>query len=103
GRASEEAGVWRLPQGADYYAAAVQASTTTTLSPEEVHQLGLAQVAELSGRIATILDARAMPAGTVGARLTALNRDPEQLYANDEAGRAALLADLNRQLARISA
>jgi uncharacterized protein (DUF885 family) len=103
GRATDTAGVWRLPQGADYYAAAVQAATTTTLSPEEVHQLGLAQVAEISGRIGAILDARNVPAGTVGARLTALGNDPEQLYPNNDEGRAALLADLNRQLDRIKA
>jgi len=102
-RATDEAGVWKLPQGADYYAAAVRASTTTNLSPEEVHQLGLAQVAEISGRIGTILDAQHVPAGEVGARLTALGNDPAQLYANTDAGRAELLADLNRQLARISA
>ncbi|HEV2818208.1 MAG TPA: DUF885 family protein [Allosphingosinicella sp.] len=103
GRATGEAGVWRLPQGGDYYAAAVQAATTTTMSPEEVHQLGLAQVAEISGRIGTILDAQHVPAGEVGARLTALGNDPAQLYPNTDAGRAELLADLNRQLARISA
>jgi uncharacterized protein (DUF885 family) len=103
GRATDEAGVWRLPNGADYYAAAVQSATTTTLSPEEVHQLGLAQVAEISGRIGTILDAQHVPAGEVGARLTALGNDPAQLYPNTDAGRAELLADLNRQLARIRA
>ena len=102
GRATEEAGVWRLPRGGDYYAAAVQSATTTTMTPEEVHQLGLAQVAEIGGRIGAILDSRGVPAGDVGARLTALGNDPAQLYANTDAGRAELLADLNRQLARIT-
>ena len=103
GRATGEAGVWRLPHGADYYAASVRAATTTTLSPEEVHELGLTQVAEISGRIGAILDAQHVPAGEVGARLTALGNDPAQLYANTDAGRAELIADLNRQLARITA
>ena len=101
GRATDAAGVGRLPHGADYYAAAVRSATTTNLSPEEVHQLGLTQVAEISGRINTILDQRHMPAGDTGARLTALGNDPAQLYANTDAGRAELLADLNRQLDHI--
>lgn len=101
GRATTDAGVWRLPEGANYYAAAVRSATTTRMTPDEVHDLGVAQVAEISGRIARILDAQGMPAGEVGARLTALNNDPAQLYPNTDEGRTALLADLNRQLAEI--
>lgn len=100
-RASEEAGVWRLPQGADYYAAAVRSATTTNMTPDQVHEMGLAQVAEISGRIGRILDAQGMAPGEVGARLTALNADPAQLYPNTDEGRTALLADLNRQLEHI--
>ena len=103
GRATDEAGVWRLPQGAEYYAAAVRAATTTTMTPEEVHQLGLAQVAEISSRIGELLDAQGMAGGDVGARLTALNADPAQLYPNTDEGRAALLADLNRQIEQVDA
>ena len=103
GRATDDAGVWRLPQGAEYYAAAVRDATTTTLSPEEVHQLGLAQVAEISSRIGALLDAQGMAGGDVGARLTALSADPAQLYPNTDEGRAALLADLNRQIEQVDA
>ncbi|MGE0178740.1 MAG: DUF885 family protein [Sphingomonas sp.] len=103
GRATDRAGVWGLPDGADYYAAAVRNATTTTMTPQEVHDLGLAQVAEISGRIRQLLDAQGMTGGDVGARLTALNRDPAQLYANTDAGRAELLADLNRQIRDVDA
>lgn len=98
GRATEEAGVWRLPNGGDYYAAAVRSATTTNMTPAEVHQLGLTQVAEISARIGELLDAQGMTGGEVGARLTALNADPAQLYPNTDAGREQLLADLNRQI-----
>ena len=43
-RAVHDAGVWRLPDGDAYYAAALASATTTRLSPAEVHQLGLDQV-----------------------------------------------------------
>ncbi len=88
-------GAWRLPQGDAIYAAALEQATTTKFSPEEVHKLGLSQVAELSGRLDAILKAAGYTKGTVGERLAALNVDPSQLYANDDAGRAALIASLN--------
>lgn len=103
GRATSDAGVWRLPQGADYYAAAVRSATTTTMTPAEVHQLGLDQVAEISARIGELLDAQGMAGGEVGARLTALNNDPAQLYPNTDAGRTQLLADLNEQITEVDA
>ena len=42
-----EPGIWSLPNGDARYAAAAKVSTTTTMTPEEIHQLGLKQVAEL--------------------------------------------------------
>ncbi|OHT20273.1 DUF885 domain-containing protein [Edaphosphingomonas haloaromaticamans] len=101
--ASSDAGVWRLPEGAAFYADALANSTTTTLSPEEIHQIGLEQVAELTARIDTILKAEGMMQGTVGERLTALNADPKQLYPNTDEGRAALLASLNADIHKMTA
>lgn len=46
-----EPGVWSLPDGPERYAFRVKESTTTTLSPEEIHQIGLAQVKEIEGRM----------------------------------------------------
>ena len=97
-KATHEAGVWRLPDGDAYYAAGVKSSTTTEYTPDEVHRLGLAQVAEISGRLDTMLKAQGLTQGSVGARLTALGERPDQLYANDDAGRAALLVKLNEQI-----
>jgi uncharacterized protein (DUF885 family) len=97
-KASHDAGVWRLPDGDAYYAAAVSAATTTELDGNAIHQLGLAQVAEIGARIDKILIAQGMTKGTVGARLIALNERPDQLFANTDEGRNALLAQLNRQI-----
>ncbi|TCP35139.1 DUF885 family protein [Sphingomonas sp. BK235] len=98
-RAVHDAGCWRLPDGEAYYAAAAEAATTVPLSGDEIHRLGLAQVAEIGARIDTILAAQGMSRGTVGERLVALNRRPDQLYPSDDAGREALLAQLTRQIA----
>ncbi|WP_114952488.1 DUF885 domain-containing protein [Sphingosinicella terrae] len=103
GRATSDAGVWRLPQGEAYYAASVHAATTTDMSPEEVHQLGLAQVAEISGRLAQILSSQGINGADLTAQLATLNSDPRQLYPNTDAGREQLLADLNRQIEQVDA
>ena len=88
-------GAGRLPHGDAIYAAALEQATTTKFTPDEVHKLGLAQVADLTAKLDTILRAKGMTNGTVGARLSALNVQPEQLYANTDQGRAALIASLN--------
>jgi uncharacterized protein (DUF885 family) len=46
-----EPGVWSLPDGAERYAFRVKESTTTNLTPEEIHQIGLAQVKEIESRM----------------------------------------------------
>jgi uncharacterized protein (DUF885 family) len=88
-------GAWRLPQGEAIYAAALAEATTTDFTPEQVHQMGLDQVAEISGRLDSILKQAGYTKGSVGERLAALNVAPSQLFPNTDAGRAQLLADLN--------
>jgi uncharacterized protein (DUF885 family) len=100
-RAVHDAGVWRLPDGDAYYAAALASATTTRLSPAEVHQLGLDQVAEISGRLDALLKAQGMSKGTPAERLAALNDDPAQLYPDTDDGRQALIDQLNRQIDRM--
>jgi uncharacterized protein (DUF885 family) len=49
-----EPGMWSLPDGEARYAAAVKNSTTTDLTPEQIHQIGLAQVAEIEKQMMEI-------------------------------------------------
>jgi uncharacterized protein (DUF885 family) len=88
-------GAWRLTNGDAIYAEALRQATTTNFSPTEVHQMGLQQVAEISSQIDGILKSQGNTQGSVGERLDALNKDPKQLYAATDAGRAELLAGLN--------
>jgi uncharacterized protein (DUF885 family) len=88
-------GAWRLPNGEAIYAAALQQATTTTLSPEEVHRIGLEQVADITAKLDTILRGAGMTKGAVGERLAALNVRPEQLHPATDAGRKALIDSLN--------
>ncbi|NML09631.1 DUF885 family protein [Sphingobium sp. AR-3-1] len=102
-KASHDAGCWRLPDGEAFYAAAAEAATTTKLTGDEIHQLGLDQVAEISARIDMILKGEGMSQGSVGDRLVALNQRPDQLFPNTDPGREALLAQLNTQIKAMQA
>jgi len=88
-------GIWRVPHGDEIYAVALEQATTTRFTPDEVHRLGLQQVAEISGQLDRILRRQGMTRGGVGERLAALNVTPAQLYPNTDEGRAALIASLN--------
>lgn len=94
-KARTTAGVWDVPQGDAIYAAALAQSTTTNFTPDEVHKIGLQEVAEISAQLDTILKAQGLTKGSVGERLTALNQRPDQLYPDTPAGRAELLKSLN--------
>jgi uncharacterized protein (DUF885 family) len=90
--ATQAAGVGRLPQGADYYVAALRQWTTTDYTPEQVHQLGLAEVARISAEMDAELNAQGLTTGSVGERMTALSKDPRFLLPNSDEGRRQVLA-----------
>jgi uncharacterized protein (DUF885 family) len=100
-RADGRAGVWKLPDGDSYYAWALRAATTSSLTPAEVHKMGLDQLAELQARMEPLLRAQGLTRGTVGERMTALGNDPRHLFPNTEAGRAQILDYLNGRVADI--
>lgn len=101
--APSDAGVWRLPNGEAYYRYAVRAATTTDMAGDDIHRLGRELVAELTAKADAILRARGLSQGSVARRIAALRRDPDQLYPNDDTGRLALIADLERMSARLAA
>jgi len=89
--AVHEASVSRLPQGAAFYQVALRSSTTTDMSAEEVHQLGLEQVKALTADMEPLLRTQGKTRGTVGERAQELAKDPQSLFPNTEAGRQQIL------------
>jgi uncharacterized protein (DUF885 family) len=89
--APHAAGVGRLPEGEALYAAALRQATTTDLSPEAVHQLGLDQARELSERMDGLLRAEGRKSGTLAERMQALAEDPRYRYPDTDAGRRQIL------------
>ncbi|MGI9088679.1 MAG: DUF885 domain-containing protein [Chthoniobacterales bacterium] len=89
-------GVWKLPDGDAYYAHMLRLNTTTTMSPVEVHSLGVSEVARIEAEMRVILDANGFAGQPIGASLVALGKDPRFLLPNDDSGRAAALAEYTR-------
>jgi uncharacterized protein (DUF885 family) len=102
-RATGDAGVWKLPRGDEYYAWALRAGTTTDMTPDEVHQMGLDELAALHGRMDPILQTLGYTQGSVGARMTALAQDPRYKFADGDAGRAQIMAFIQDKLTDIRA
>ncbi len=86
-------GVWRLPDGVAFYADQVRQHTTTEMSPEQVHQLGLSEVERIGQEMNTILINEGLLEGTIGERVQQLAKRPDQLYPDSDAGREQILND----------
>src|SRR6195256_955928 len=89
-------GVWKLPDGDAFYAYALHDNTTTSMKPNDVHDLGLREVARIEGEMRTLLDANGFGGQPIGAAMDKLGKDPRFLYTNDDKGRADALAEFKR-------
>lgn len=102
-RATSDAGVWKLPDGEAYYAWNLRASTTTEMTPEEIHQRGQEELAALQSEMDAILSAEGMTEGTVGERMNALVKDPRFQFQEGDPGRAEIMKFLEERVADIRA
>ncbi|HXQ63687.1 MAG TPA: DUF885 domain-containing protein [Steroidobacteraceae bacterium] len=101
--ATQGAGVGRLPDGAAYYAESLRQMTTTDYTPEEVHQLGLREVARIDAELDALLKSQGLTAGTVAERIRALRADPRFLVSDSDEGRKQLLTRYQHILDEVSA
>ncbi len=92
-KANGNNGVWALPDGDAYYQWCIKQHTTTNMTADEVHQLGLSEVARIEGEMDAILKAEGLTKGSVGARIDEISKRPDQLYPDTDAGRAQILND----------
>jgi uncharacterized protein (DUF885 family) len=94
-------GVWKLPDGDSYYDHLIRSHTTTALDAEQVHNIGLAEVARIEKELDGILRSQGLPEGSIAERIARLNANPRLQYSNDDAGRAACIADYQRYIDEI--
>ena len=96
-------GVWAMPDGAAYYAWSARMHTSTDMTPAQIHQLGLDEVARIEGEMDAILAGEGLVEGTVGERVQQIARRPDQLYPDTDAGRERILADFTAIIDEIDA
>ena len=101
--ATSDAGMWARPLGDQFYRWALKAATTTTLTPDEVHEMGRQELEALHARMDPILKEIGYTQGTVGARMQALSDDPRYKFADGDKGRAEIMGFIQDRLAWIEA
>ncbi len=97
-RATAVNGVWALPQGDAFYADQVAFFTTTNLTPDQIHQTGLAEVARIRGEMEAIKQKVGFK-GTLEEFFTFVKTDPKTHYPNTDAGKQQYLADAKKIIA----
>jgi uncharacterized protein (DUF885 family) len=94
-KASDDAGLWRLPNGLEAYNYRLRQFTTTKMTAEEIHQTGLRMVAEIEGRMDGRLRQLGRTEGSARARMDKLRDDQPAFPATPE-GRSGYEADIER-------
>ena len=89
-RATDDAGLWRLPDGQGAYTQALASNTTTRMTADEIHTLGLREVARIEGEMDGVLKSLGRTQGTVRERMAALRTELQPPASPDP--RAMLLA-----------
>jgi uncharacterized protein (DUF885 family) len=101
--ATDDAGMWARPSGDDFYRWALRASTTTAMTPDEVHAMGQEELQGLHAQMDTILKGAGYTKGSVGARMAALAKDPRYQFADGDKGRAEIMAFIQDRVTWIRA
>ncbi|WP_049723204.1 DUF885 domain-containing protein [Gilvimarinus polysaccharolyticus] len=91
-KADNRDGAWKFPRGDAYYNYALEKITTTNMSANEIHQLGLTEVERLHAEMDIIKQAVGF-SGSLPEFYKKLQDDPALYYRDNDAGRAQYLAD----------
>jgi uncharacterized protein (DUF885 family) len=94
--ATDDAGLWRFPDGAEVYAGRLRQFTSTGLGAQEIHDIGLREVARLESEMDRILRSLGRTEGSVKERMARLKKD--LAYPDDGEGRARLMADIDTMI-----
>jgi uncharacterized protein (DUF885 family) len=101
-RAHGNEGAWSLPQGAAYYNAQLRQRTTTNLTAQQIHQIGLDQLTRIHGEMQAIMTQTGFH-GSLQDFFHFILTDPQFRYSNDDAGRQQFLADARATVGRMMA
>jgi uncharacterized protein (DUF885 family) len=97
-KVKQDHGVWNLPDGDAYYAYCLRSSTSTELTPDEVHEIGLREVARIEGEMSAILEELGYEGTNPAQQLADFGEEERFLYPNTDQGRADCLEDFQTML-----
>ncbi|MCA8830385.1 DUF885 domain-containing protein [Hymenobacter pini] len=101
-RSTNDAGVWKFPNGKAYYAHCLRSNTTTNLTAAQIHALGLSEVARITAEMRAVLQAEKVTgADSVGPTLVRLGEEPRFSYPDTDSGRSQILTDYRRILSEV--
>jgi uncharacterized protein (DUF885 family) len=96
--ATSDAGMWARPHGDQYYRWALKASTTTEMTPDEIHDMGRSELQGLHAQMDGILKGIGYSQRSVGERMKALAKDPKYRFSEGDKGRAEIMAFVQNRL-----
>ena len=96
---TNDAGLWRFANGDQAYAYSLGRFTTTKLTAEEIHQIGLQQVARIEGEMDAIFRKLGRTQGTIAERSKKLREDLSYPDPTSESSRAAIMRDIDGMMA----
>ena len=102
-KTDSKSGVWKLPDGDEYYQFTLQMFTTSEMSPDEIHATGLAEVERIQSEILKILKDEGYDESLpFGELLKGLSEEERFLYPETDEGREQVLEDYRAIIAEIS-
>ena len=101
-RATEDAGVWKFPKGDKYYNLALKRVTTTNLTADEIHEIGLSEVARIHGEMKEIMDETGFE-GSLQDFFTFMETDEQFYFENTEEGKATYLKQAKNIIGQMKA
>ena len=90
--ASKDDGAWKLPDAENYYAARLRHYTTTDMTADEIHEIGLKEVARIQDEMREIMK-QVKFEGSLKEFFDFLRSDPQFVFPNDDTGRASYMAE----------
>ena len=93
-KATDEAGVWKLPDGKDYYNHRLKHYTTTDMSADEIHKVGLEEVKRIHGEMDDIREKVGFK-GTLQEFFEFMRKEKKFYYPNTDQGRQDYLDKAN--------
>lgn len=102
-KASTDDGVWRLPRAAEFYAERLRSYTTTSMTADEIHAVGLREVARIHQEMRALMQPLGFKGTDFRAFLRWMRDRKDVTFSNDQAGRDKYLAETQKAIDEITA